>query len=72
MRFRIRPSMRLGPFRLYFTEHGYSSWSFRLWAVDVQLPPSRLDVRHSWARQCSVRSPPLMGYRCPAVKVGHG
>jgi hypothetical protein len=31
MRFRIRPSMRLGPFRLYFTEHGYSSWSFRLW-----------------------------------------
>ncbi len=27
----FRKTIRLGPFRLNFTKHGFSSWSFRLW-----------------------------------------
>lgn len=33
MRFRMRPRLRFGPFHLNFTEHGYSSWSIKLWRL---------------------------------------
>jgi hypothetical protein len=27
----IRKKLRLGPISIHFTEHGYSSWSIKLW-----------------------------------------
>lgn len=30
MRFRLRRSIKLGPFRVHFTDRGYSSWSVKL------------------------------------------
>jgi hypothetical protein len=30
MKFRMRKTIPLGPIKLHFTEHGYSSWSFKL------------------------------------------
>jgi len=27
----IRKRLRLGPISIHFTEHGYSSWSIKLW-----------------------------------------
>lgn len=29
-KFRMRRSVRIGPFRLNFTQRGFSSWSFKL------------------------------------------
>lgn len=31
MRFHARKSVRFGPFRLNFTERGFSSWSVKVW-----------------------------------------
>jgi uncharacterized protein DUF4236 len=31
MALRFRKSFRFGPIRWHFTEHGLSSWSFKLW-----------------------------------------
>lgn len=31
IRFRARKTIRLGPLRLHFTEHGYTGWSLKVW-----------------------------------------
>jgi hypothetical protein len=31
MRYRFRTSRHIGPFRLNFTEHGFSSWGVQIW-----------------------------------------
>lgn len=30
MKFRMRKTIPLGPIKLHFTEHGYSSWSIKI------------------------------------------
>lgn len=30
MKFRMRKTIPLGPIKLHFTEHGFSSWSFKI------------------------------------------
>ncbi len=46
MPLRYRKQMRLGPIRLHFTEHGYSSWSIKIgkWSWNSRTRAQRYDL----------------------------
>ena len=46
MSLRMRKTLRIGPIRLYFTQHGYSSWSvkFGAWSWNSRTHRQRVDL----------------------------